>query len=109
MATGAGRLWGSQYPFERQHLQRNMTMLALAGLMSVTLILQVGTSPSKVLGVGLVIAGLVCVVAAVSRSRYDRETRHGFAILASRDGRFVFGSAATFVLVAVSVLLLVVT
>ena len=109
MATGAGRLWGRQYPFERQHLQRNMTMLTLAGLLSVTLILRVGTDPSRVLGAGLVSAGLVSAVAAVSRHRYVREARRGFAILASRDGRFVFGSAAAFVLVAVFVLLLVVT
>jgi multisubunit Na+/H+ antiporter MnhB subunit len=108
MATDPGRLWGRQYPFERQHLQRNMTMLGLAGVLSVTVILLLRADPARALGGGLVCAGMVCALGAVSRHRYVRETRRGFAILASRDGRFVFGSAAAFLFVAVCVLLLVV-
>jgi hypothetical protein len=106
--AGRERLWGAQYPFERQHLQRAMTMTALGGLFGVTTILLVGAHPARVLGGVLVCAGVLCALAAGSRHRYVRETRLGFAILDNRDGRFVLGSAAVFVLVAVFVLALVV-
>lgn len=96
----AGKLWGAQYPFERNHLQRAMTLAGLAGVFAVTLILLVHAGVRAVLGVSLIYAGAVSGLAAVSRHRYLRETRRGFGILGTRGGGFVFGSAAAFVFVS---------
>ncbi len=102
------RLWGRQYPFERTHLQRSLTLLGLAGVFAVTTILLVHADVVAVLGLGLVGAGLVTGLAAASRARYVRETRLGFSVLRARDGSFVLGSAAAFAAVAVLVVLLIV-
>lgn len=102
-----GRVWGSQYPFERQHLQRNLALLGLGSVFTVTVILLVDADVVGVIGISLIGAGLVCAAAAASRHRYVRETRLGFAVLSTRDGRFVVGSAAAFLLVAAFVTALV--
>ena len=95
-----GQLWGRQYPFERNHLQRAQVLLALAAVLSVTVILLVHADAAGVMGVALVCAGSAPALAAFSRSRYVRETRLGFSVLSSRDARFVLGSAAAFAVTA---------
>ena len=110
MATGADRterLWGRQYPFERNNLQRTLTLLGLASVFAVAVILVSEQDAREVLGISLVGSGLTMGLAALSRMRYLQETRVGFLILQARDGRFVFGSAAVFVLVGVLVGLLI--
>ncbi|MDY6999214.1 MAG: hypothetical protein SW019_21685 [Actinomycetota bacterium] len=107
MRSEPGNLWGDQYPFERNHLQRTMTLTALAGLFVVTAILLVRTDVAAVVGIALISAGAVSALAAASRQRYVRESRLGFVILRSRGGRFVFGSAAAVVVVGVFVGLLI--
>ncbi len=107
--TGPGdqrtpRLWGRQHPFERNHLQRALTLLGLAGTFGLCGTLLVYTDVAGVIGISLVCAGLLLGLAAVSRSRYVRESRLGFAALTSRDGRFVLGSAAAFAVVGLYVL-----
>lgn len=61
------------------------------------------------LGLALIGAGFLVLVAALSRRRYVQEADRGFAVLNHRGGGFVFGSALLFcvagVLVAVVVLL----
>ena len=39
MSTEPERLWGVQYPFERNHLQRAMALTGLGGVFAVTVIL----------------------------------------------------------------------
>lgn len=95
-----GRVWGRQQPFERQHLQRAITLLGLGALATTLVVLLAGAHPARALGTGLIGVGLVCALAAASRQRYVRASRVGFAALASRDGRFVLGSALAFVVVA---------
>ncbi len=107
MASEPRRLWGRQAPFERAHFQRTLALLGLSSVFGVTLILLVDADVTGLFGLLLVGCGLVCAMAAVSRARYDRETREGFAILGTRGGGFVLGSAAAFVLVAAMVVLLV--
>lgn len=102
-----GRLWGQQYPFERNHLQRTITLTALGGVFAVTTILLVHADVTGVLGITLVCLGVVAELAAVSRIRYVRETRVGFAILRTRGGGFVLGSACAFGLVGLFVALLI--
>ncbi len=109
MATRPGRLWGAQYPFERNHLQRGITLLGLGGVFGVTTILLVHADVQQTLGVALLAAGVVSGLAALSRNRYVEETRHGFAVLRTRGGGFVVGSALATGLVAVLVVLLVLT
>ncbi len=99
-APPPGRVWGRQQPFERQHLQRAITLLGLGTLATTLVVLLASAHPARALGSALVSVGLVCALAAVSRHRYVRESRAGFAILASRDGRFVLGSALVFVIVS---------
>lgn len=105
--TGAGKLWGQQYPFERNHLQRSMTLVGLGGVLAVTLILLVHADITGALGISFIYAGGVCALAALSRHRYLRETRLGFAILRTRGGGFVFGSALVFCIAGGLVALLV--
>jgi len=106
--TGDGeRLWGRQAPFERNHFQRTLALAGLSGVFGVTVILLVHDDVRGALGLALVAGGLVCALAAVSRSRYAREARGGFAVLEGRGGGFVLGSAAAFVVVAATVVLLV--
>ncbi len=93
------RLWGAQYPFERNQLQRSMTLTALGGIFAVTLVLLIHADVSGVLGIAFLCAGAMSALAAVSRRRYVQETRAGFAIVATRGGGFVFGSALAFTLV----------
>jgi len=107
MSTKPGKLWGDQYPFERNHLQRTMTLLGLAGVFAVTVILLVHADVTGVLGISLICAGVVSALAAVSRHRYVQETRLGFVILKTRRGRFVLGSALAFAVLGVVVALLV--
>jgi hypothetical protein len=106
-APARGRLWGRQYPFERNHLQRTLVLLALATVFAVSVILLVHADLSAVIAISFICAGLTCAVAAASRARYVRETRLGFAVLATRDARFVLGSAAAFAVTAVLVVVLV--
>lgn len=101
------RLWGAQYPFERNHLQRTMTLVGLGGVFAVTVILLAHARISSILGVSLVGGGLLSALAALSRNRYVRATRLGFDILATRGGLFVIGSALMFAAVGVLVSLLV--
>lgn len=104
---GPARLWGRQYAFERNHLQRVMVLAGLVATFGVATILLVHTDATGVLGTSLVCGGLVAGLAAWSRARYVRETRTGYAVLARRDGRFVLTSAAGFVAVAGYVAVLV--
>ncbi|MEZ5131847.1 MAG: hypothetical protein R2763_09080 [Mycobacterium sp.] len=107
MRDTSGKLWGRQYPFERNHLQRAMALTGLAGVFGVTTVLLVHADVQAVFGISLLYAGVVSAVAAVSRHRYVRETRIGFAILRSRGGGFVIGSALAFIAVGILVTLLV--
>ncbi len=104
---GDPRLWGRQSPFERNHLQRGITLAGLVGVFVVTMILLVHADVAGVLGIGLVCGGVVSGLAAVSRLRYVRETRAGFAVLRTRDGRFVMVSASALVVVAGFVIVLI--
>lgn len=103
----AERLWGRQHPFERNHLQRSMTLLGLGGVFAVSTLLLAELDVLEIFGLSLVCAGLLVGLAAASRSRYVRETQLGFQILHTRDGRFVYGSATGFVVVALFVTVLV--
>ena len=107
MNTKPGKLWGAQYPFERNHLQRTMTLIGLGGVFSVTVMLLVHADVTTILGISLICAGVVSALAAVSRHRYVQETHLGFAIVKGRGGRFVLGSALAFAVVGVLVALLV--
>jgi uncharacterized membrane protein HdeD (DUF308 family) len=107
MNNGTGKLWGDQYPFERNHLQRTMTLTGLGGVFAVTVILLVHAESTAVLGISLICAGVVSALAAASRRRYVQETRLGFVILRTRGGGFVFGSALAVAVVSVFVALLV--
>jgi hypothetical protein len=102
-----GKLWGDQYPFERNDLQRTMTLLGLGGVFAVTVILLVHADVFGVLGISLICAGVVAALAAISRHRYVRETQLGYSILTTRRGWFVLGSALAFAVVGVFVSLLV--
>lgn len=111
MTTGddrQSRLWGRQYPFERNHLQRTLTLLGLASVFAAAVILLSEQDVGEVLGISLVGVGLTMGLAALSRMRYVRETQIGFLILQTRDARFVFASAAGFVVAAALVAVLVV-
>ncbi|WP_343573552.1 hypothetical protein [Mycobacterium sp.] len=108
MNAEPAKLWGKQYPFERNHLQRTITLIGLGGVLGVTVILLVNDGVVALLGISLIGAGLIFALAAVSRYRYDRETRVGFVILDTRGGSFVFGSAVAVVAVGLLVALLVV-
>lgn len=91
--SSVGKLWGNQYPFERNHLQRQMTLAGLGTVFGVTAILLVHAEYAGVVGVSLILAGIITALAAASRMRYVRETRIGFAILETRGRLFVLGSA----------------
>lgn len=103
MDTKPGQLWGIQYPFERNQLQRTMTLTGLGGVFAVTLILLVHANIGAVVGITFIYAGAMVALAALSRQRYVTETRIGFAILKTRGGMFVLGSALTFAAVGVLV------
>src|ERR1700761_6558013 len=107
MNTKPGRLWGEQYPFERNYLQRTMTLIGLGGVFAVTVILLFHAGVSSIFGISLICAGILSALAAVSRRKYVRETRLGFVILQTRGDLFVLGSALAFVVVGVLVALLV--
>ncbi|MCB1286233.1 MAG: hypothetical protein KDB47_00690 [Mycobacterium sp.] len=102
-----GKLWGRQYPFERNHVQRAMALTGLAGVFAVTTVLLVHADVQSVFGISLICSGVVSALAAASRHRYVRETRLGFVILKTRGGGFVIGSALAFVAVGVLVTRLV--
>ncbi|MCX2933857.1 hypothetical protein ORI20_26655 [Mycobacterium sp. CVI_P3] len=108
MDTRPGKLWGSQYPFERNHVQRSMTLAGLAGIFAVAVILLVHADVTSVLGISLICVGVVSALAAASRHRYVQETQLGYAILRTRGGWFVLGSAVAFAIVSVVVTLLIV-
>ncbi len=101
------QLWGHQHPFERNYLQRSMTVAALAMLGAVSLILIVQNALHVLAGIALICAGAGAGLAALSRQRYLRETEVGFVILQTRDGRFVLASAAAFVAVDVLAVLVI--
>jgi hypothetical protein len=103
-----GKLWGDQYPFERNHLQRTMTLIGLGGIFAVTVILLLHADITRLLGISIIGGGVVSALAALSRHQYVQETRLGFVILETRGGRFVLGSALAFAVVGVLVALLVV-
>jgi uncharacterized membrane protein YidH (DUF202 family) len=107
MITRPGRIWGEQYPFERNHLQRTMTLIGLGGVFAVTVSLLFHAGVSSLLGISLICAGILSALAALSRHRYVREIRLGFVILKTRGGSFVLGSSLAFVVVGVLVALLV--
>ena len=107
MKTTPGKLWGDQYPFERNHLQRTMTLAGLGSVFAVAVILLVHADVTGVLAISLICAGVISALAAVSRHRYVQETRLGFVILKTQGGRFVLGSALAFAVVGVVVALLV--
>lgn len=102
------KVWGQQYPFERNQLQRTMTLVALGGLITVVAVILVRADVTAVIGISLVGAGLVCALAAVSRRRYVREARLGFGILHTRGGGFVLGSALAFCFAGAFVVLLII-
>lgn len=101
------RLWGAQHPFERNHLQRGMTLLAISGVLGVTVVLLARTDVHGLLGLTLVAAGLVSGLGAWSRWRYVTDTRRGFDVLRTRGGAFVLGSAALLAVTAAFVVLLI--
>ena len=103
----SGSLWGEQYPFERNHLQRTMTLTGLAGVFAVTLVLLVDADAAGIAGIALICLGAVSALAALSRHRYLQEARSGFAILRTRGGGFVLGSALAVLVAAAFVGLLV--
>ena len=103
MHNGPGKLWGAQYPFERNALQRTMTLIALGGVFAATLLILVDTDPAAAVGISLICAGGLSALAALARLRYVRESRVGFDILKTRGGGFVAGSAVAFGLVGVFV------
>lgn len=107
MNTQPRRLWGEQYPFERNHLQRALTLIGLGGVFAVTMTLLVHASVSGILGISLICAGILSAFAAVSRHQYVRETSLGFVILETRGGLFVLGSALAFAVIGVLVALLI--
>ena len=106
MATTPGRVWGPQHPFERTHLQRARTLFALGAAFAAVVVLLARTHPAQALGSTLIGLGVLLALAAASRRRYLRDARHGFAVLATSDGRFVLGSALGYLVVAGLVLLL---
>jgi len=105
--SSIGKLWGDQYPFERNHLQRQMTLAGLGTVFGVTAILLVHAEYAGVVGVSLILTGVIAALAAASRMRYVRETRIGFAILKTRGGLFVLGSALAVGVVGMLVVLLI--
>ncbi len=107
MPAEPGRVWGQQYPFERNHLQRSLSLLALGSVFSVSLIFLVHGDRPATLGVALIAAGVVSGLAAASRRRYAHEARRGFSVLRTRGGGFVFASALALVVVAGVVVALV--
>lgn len=107
MPAGPGRVWGAQHPFERNHLQRGIALLGLGAVFGVTVILLVHADVRQTLGIALVTAGVVTGLAAASRQRYVEETRRGFAVLRTRGGGFVLGSASALGVVSVFVAALV--
>ncbi|MEB4208481.1 hypothetical protein [Mycobacterium sp. 94-17] len=96
-----------QYPFERNHLQRTMTLIGLGCVFAFTVVLLVHADAARVVGASLICAGVVAALAALSRYQYVRETRRGFVILETRRGPFVIGSALAFAVVGVLVALLI--
>lgn len=102
------KVWGEQYPFERNQLQRTMTLVAIGGLFAFVVVVLVHADVVGVLGISLVCAGVVSALAAASRHRYVREARLGFGILRTRGGGFVLGTAVLFCAVGVLVALLIV-
>lgn len=105
--TRPGELWGRQYPFERNNLQRAITLISLSGVLAVTVLFLIHGDVAQLFGISLVGGGVVSALAAISRHRYVRETRLGFGILKSRGGQFVLGSALMFAVVGGLVLLLI--
>ncbi len=102
------KVWGAQYPFERNQLQRAMTLIAMVSLFAVVVIILIHAGVTGVLGISLLCAGVICALAAASRLRYVRESRLGFEILRTRGGGFVFGSALVFCVVGAFAAVLVV-
>lgn len=105
---GTQKVWGPQYPFERNQLQRAMTLIAMVSLFAVVVVILVHAETAGILGICLLCAGVLCALAAASRLRYVRESRLGFEILRTRGGGFVFGSALVFCVVGAFVAVLVV-
>lgn len=109
MGSGPPQVWGRQQPFERNLLQRTLTVIALGAVLATTVVLLVNTNAAGVIGITSICLGLLCALAAVSRHRYVRETKMGFGLLRSRDGRFVIGTAVQFVITTLFVVVLIVS
>lgn len=108
MGAGSDHVWGRQQPFERNHLQRTLTVFALGAVFAVTMVLLVDVDAAGVVAAACIGSGLLCALAAASRHRYDRETATGFALMRRRDGRFVISTAVQFVITALFVVVLLV-
>ena len=109
MLRGPGRLWGAQAPFERNHAMRTQTLAGLAAVFIASVAFLAEADARALVGLGLIAAGAVAGAAAVSRSRYLHETWLGFAVLRTRGGGFVIGSAAAVAVVGLFVATLVLT
>ena len=109
MGSGSEQVWGRQQPFERNHLQRTLTVFALGAVFAVTMVLLVDVDAAGVIAAACIGAGLLCALAAGSRYRYVRETARGFAILRQRDGSFVIGTAVQFLITALVVVVLIIS
>lgn len=108
MGSGTPQVWGRQQPFERNQLQRLLTVFALGTVLAVMIVLLVDVDAAAVIGTASICAGLLCALAAASRHRYVREAAMGFVVLRSRDGRFVIGTAVQFVITALFVVVLII-
>lgn len=108
MGSASGQVWGRQQPFERNHLQRTLTVFALGAVLAVTVSLLADIGARGVLAIAGICAGLLCLLAAGSRHRYDREAAMGFAVLRGRGGGFVLGTCVQFVITALLVAVLIV-
>lgn len=108
MRSGSDQVWGRQQPFERNHLQRTLTVLALGAVFAVTLVLLVDVDAAGVIASLCIGAGLLCALAAGSRHRYLRETSMGFALLRRRGGGFVIATMAALVITALFVVALII-
>lgn len=91
-----GRVWGRQYPFERNQLQRDMALAGLVGVLAVAVLVLIHAQTRGVLGVAMICSGVLALLGAMSRRRYIQETRLGFTVLRDRGAGFVVGSALLF-------------
>lgn len=108
MRSASDQVWGRQQPFERNYLQRTLTVFALGAVFAVTLVLLVDVDAAGVIAAMCICAGLLCALAAGSRLRYIRETAMGFALLRRRGGGFVIATAVQLLVTALFVVALII-